>query len=507
MRRNVDALAAETFDLCIIGGGITGAGAALDAAARGWRVALIDKGDFAAGTSSLSSKLVHGGLRYLEHGHFGLVREALVERGRLLRNAPHLVEPLRFLLPFYVRQRVAPWKWRLGLTLYDLLAGSENIARSQPLSIARLRTISPSLQRTGLMGGAQYFDALMDDARLCLAVIRTAAKHAAVVANYVEATGFESANGKLSALRALDKVKGNTHLIRARAFLNATGPWADNISRLAGDVSGPHLQPTKGVHLIAPDHGHRFAHLLLHPRDHRVFFVIPWKNKTLLGTTDTHAEPTPDHLTVTADDTAYLLDGYNHYFSPGVETTGILGSFAGLRPLMLFKPGEPSDLTREFRLHRAPSGLFTSLGGKYTTYRHMAEVIVDVIGASLGKRRRCETAELRLVGTPIGEDWATFRDRTAMQLKTEFRISNASALHLVHRYGMDALSVALRIQKIPGGFESMHPHEPDLIGELAWQAEEEMAIHADDFLLRRSRIGMYRKIDVAKLLARSASVG
>src|SRR5437016_5539915 len=171
MKRHVDALAQGTFDLSIVGGGITGAGAALDAAARGWRVALIERGDFASGTSSASSKLIHGGLRYLEYGHLGLVHEALVERGRLLRNAPHLVQPLPFLVPFYTGQRVAPWQWRLGLTLYDLLAGKENITRSRRLSVRQIQTASPAMRCGGLTGGALYYDALMDDARLCLAVL------------------------------------------------------------------------------------------------------------------------------------------------------------------------------------------------------------------------------------------------------------------------------------------------------------------------------------------------
>ncbi len=497
MQRNVDALTDETFDLCIIGGGITGAGAALDAASRGWRVALIDKGDFASGTSSVSSKLVHGGLRYLEHGHFGLVREALIERGRLLRNAPHLVEPLPFLLPFYVGQRVAPWKWRLGLALYDFLAGTENIARSRPLSVSRLHAISPTLQQTDLLGGVQYFDARMDDARLCLAVIRTAAKHGAVVTNYVEAIGFDKVNETLTTLHAHDKLQAKALAIRARTFLNATGPWADALTRLAGDQAGPLLQPTKGAHLIAPDRGHRFAHLLLHPRDHRVFFVIPWNNRTLIGTTDTHidANTGPDNLAVTADDTAYLLDAYNQFFSPGLETTDILGSFVGLRPLIRSKSGEPSDLTREFRLQRAASGLFTSLGGKYTTYRHMAETIIDGIGKSLGKRRRCKTAELRLAGTPIDDDWQTFLARTVLQFETEFAIAPDTSRHLIQRYGTDALAVVQRATQLTAGLQRVHPDEPDLLGERVWQAEEEMAIHADDFLLRRSRIGMVRKVD------------
>src|SRR5207302_2594253 len=208
MKRTVHALKDETFDLLILGGGITGAGVALDAVVRGLRVALIDKGDFASGTSSVSSKLVHGGLRYLEHGAFHLVYEALHERRLLLHNAPHLVHPLRFIIPFYHGARVPPWKWRLGLTLYDLLAGRSNLRRSQPLQTGHIRRAFPGLRGEGLLGGAAYLDAQMDDARLCLEVVKTAAAHGAIVANYVEALAFERQGSLIAGVHALDHVGG-----------------------------------------------------------------------------------------------------------------------------------------------------------------------------------------------------------------------------------------------------------------------------------------------------------
>src|SRR5581483_8487842 len=253
MKRNLEALVGEVFDLLIIGGGITGAGVALDAALRGWRVALIDKGDFASGTSSVSSKLVHGGLRYLEHAEFRLVYEALHERRRLLRNAPHQVRPLRFVLPFYRGARVPPWKWRLGLTLYDLLAGTDNLAHSRSLNVAQLRREFPSLHTDGLVGGTAYFDAQMDDARLCIDVLQTAAGQGAVVANYVEATAFVRTDGVIHGVRAVDHLTGEEFEITARVLLNATGPWGDAVRRMAGDDTGPLMQPTKGVHVVAAD--------------------------------------------------------------------------------------------------------------------------------------------------------------------------------------------------------------------------------------------------------------
>src|SRR5262245_8203604 len=329
MKRNLEALKDETFDLLILGGGITGAGVALDAATRGWRVALIDKGDFASGTSSVSSKLVHGGLRYLEHFQFPLVYEALHERGWLAQAAPHLVRPLRFVLPYFAGARVRPWQWRVALTLYDLLAGRSNLQRSRPLTARQVRSELPCLRGAGLCGGAAYFDAQMDDARLCLEVIQSATTHGAVAANYVAAVAVEKAGGAINGVVACDQLTGVEFRIRARQVLNATGPWVDAVCRLAGDVSATHLEPTKGVHIIVPDRNLESALLLLHPRDGRVFFVIPWLGKTLVGTTDTVTDQDPNALSVRAEDIGYLLEAWRHYF-PGDADPPVLGSFVGL---------------------------------------------------------------------------------------------------------------------------------------------------------------------------------
>jgi glycerol-3-phosphate dehydrogenase len=490
MQRQLEAFTDGTFDVCIIGGGITGAGVALDAATRGWRVALIERGDFASGTSSASSKLIHGGLRYLEYGHFGLVHEALIERGRLLRNAPHLVEPLPFVLPFYAGQRLAPWQWRLGLTLYDLLAGRENIARSRPLSQRQMASAAPDLRVRGLCGGALFHDALMDDARLTIAALRTAAQHGAILANYVEAVGFEQHEGTIVGVWAEDRVGGRRLLIRTKAVLNAAGPGADAVCRLAGEDGGPNLEPTKGVHLIVEKRGHCAACLLLHPRDGRVFFVIPWYGKTLIGTTDTI--PTgPDALQVRSDEIAYLLDGYNHYFEPSLGAADVMGSFAGLRPLIRASAGAPSARSREFRLHVGPGGLVTALGGKFTTFRQIAETIVDTLAVRLGKPRRCRTRDLPLAGTPPAP-WPVFSQQMTESIVKCLPIGPDSAAHLVRRYGADVELVLKEAAKVSGGFERVHPDEPDLVGEQQWQRDEEMAIYADDFLLRRTRIGLWR---------------
>jgi glycerol-3-phosphate dehydrogenase len=475
----------------ILGGGITGAGVALDAALRGLRVALIDKGDFASGTSSISSKLVHGGLRYLEHGDFRLVYEALHERARLLRNAPHLVWPLRFILPFYEGERVPPWKWRLGLTLYDVLAGSGDLSRSRPLTVDRLLRELPGLRDIGLRGGAQYFDAQMDDARLCVEVMRTAALNGAVVANYVEATGFTIEGGTIRGVQARDHVGGGELSIRARQVLNATGPWGDSVRQLAGESGGRLLAPTKGVHLVVAGRQLPAALLLLHPADGRVFFVIPWMGKTLLGTTDTESSEPPDKLLVTPEDERYLLDGYNHHFAPALSTEDVLGSFVGVRPL-LAESAAPSARSREFQMTTGPTGLLTVAGGKYTTFRHMAEALTDAVCGRLGIQRRCQTRNFPLDGTPRGP-WSEFVDVAVRRLQHSAGLSESAARHLVGRYGQRADDVAAYVRRDAALAAPIVPGEPDLLAELPYQRDNEMALRPADFLLRRTRLGLFRR--------------
>lgn len=482
MRRDPDALGAR-FDLVVIGAGCTGAGVALDAALRGLRVALVDKGDFASGTSSISTKLVHGGLRYLEHGEIGLVYEALHERRRLLRLAPHLVKPLRFTIPFYTGSRMPAWKWRAGLLLYDILAGPGNLHRSGSLLPARLLAEMPALCPEGLTGGATYFDASMDDARLLLEIVRGAAEHGAVVCNYVEVLSFEDRE----TLRCLDHVSGREVIISGRVILNAAGPWSDAVRRLAGEQDGPRLAPTKGVHLVVPNRGLSSALLLLHPHDGRVFFVLPWLGKTLIGTTDTEFTGSPDSAGVTDEDIDYLLDGHNRYLAPALSRGDILGHFAGLRPLVRGRPGEPSARSREWRLLTGSTGLLSAVGGKWTTYRYTAEVITDMVMRQLGRKGSCRTRTFAL-GAPRG-DWSAFASAAVTALCQRYGLTPESAKHLVRRYGRRVGEVARMLTP-----ELMHPvieGEPDLRVEFAYQREQEMAIRPEDSLLRRTRLGLF----------------
>jgi glycerol-3-phosphate dehydrogenase len=491
MRRDPQALENGVFDLLVIGGGITGAGVALDAVTRGLRVALIDKQDFAAGTSSASSKLIHGGLRYLERGDFRLVHEALQERRRLLHNAPHLVRPLRFVIPFCRGARISPLQWRLGLTLYDAFAGRNNLRRSRPLPMSQLQREFPSLRPAGLRGGASYWDAQVDDARLCIEVLKTASSRGAVVANYIESLDFAFAG--VTAVHVCDRATArdgeSRFTVRARQVVNATGPWADTVRRLAGDAGNPLLQPTKGVHLVVPSVGIAAAFLLLHPADGRVLFVLPWMGKTLIGTTDTITEQAPDGLAVEPAEVQYLLAAYNHYFTPSLMPAEVLGSFAGLRPLVRASRGEPSALSRECRLHESPSGLISVAGGKYTTYRAMAEAVVDLVCRRLGLERRCKTHDLLLDATP-DEPWDRFAAQTVAELENRWRLPYLAASHLVDRYGRNARKVAEYLDAAPELAMPVTPGEPELQVEFAYQRECEMALYDDDYRLRRTRLGL-----------------
>jgi glycerol-3-phosphate dehydrogenase len=490
MQRELNKLFGQGFDLLILGGGITGAGVALDASLRGLRVALVDKSDFASGTSSVSSKLIHGGLRYLEHGQFRLVYEALSERRLLLRNAPHLVRPLRFLLPFYRDSRLPLWKGMAGLWMYDLLAGRQNLAKSRRLTLKSMQAEVPGLRAKDLLGAAEYYDAQMDDARLCLEVVQTAWHCGATVANYVVAIGFERRNGIIEAVQVRDQISGAEGVIHARQVLNATGPWVDAVEMLAGGSGGEErLQPTKGVHIILPDLGLNSAFLLLHPTDGRVFFVIPWMRRTLIGTTDAFTSESPDHLAVMPAEVDYLLAGYNHHFERPFQASDILGRFAGLRPLLKAKPNHPSARSREFALWEGPAGMLSVGGGKFTTYRHMAEVITDAIARRLGNRVACRTRHVKLNGAPV-EAWAVFvrRELNAFArrgLPAEF------GLHLLNRYGRQARGVASVALAVPHGLEHVVPLEPELIGEMEYQKRFEMAILPEDHWRRRTRLGLY----------------
>lgn len=382
-------LAMETFDLLIIGGGINGAGIARDAALRGLTVALVERDDFASGTSSRSSRLIHGGVRYLEHGFLHLVFEASRERRTLLRIAPHLVTPLQFTWPVYRGARLARWKILAGLWLYDLLALFRNVGRHRRLGVDDVRHAEPMLTADGLIGGASYFDAATDDALLTLSNVVDAHAASAVVLNHAMATELIIDGGRAAGVVVQDRLSGATISVRVRAVVNAAGPWTDSISKLENPGSGGAVLGTKGTHIAVPACrvGNRSAVTMLSPTDSRVMFVLPAGEQTIIGTTDTETDETPDQVRASRADVQYLLDAANAYF-PAAKLTpdDVVAAWAGIRPLIASgNTRSPAQASREHAIVVGPRGVVQVTGGKLTTYRAMAEEVVNVVQIRLGR--------------------------------------------------------------------------------------------------------------------------
>ena len=473
------------FDLLVIGGGITGAGVALDAASRGLRTALVERHDFASGTSSRSSKLVHGGLRYLDQHEFRLVYEGLAERQRILENAPHLVRVLPFLVPVLtsggrVDRRLAPV---LGsaLWMYDLTGGLRIGKIHRRVSVDDALEQFPTLDRGRLTGAYVYYDAQADDARLTLTITRTAAEYGAVVLNYAELVGLERDGARVVGARVRTEVAEFT--VGARVVVNAAGVWADDVRSLDEGASPGSIRPAKGVHVTLPWHLFRNTIAAIAPSAHddRPVFVIPWDAHTYVGTTDTDYDGPLDDPQCTEADARYLLDAVNGVMSTTVNLDDIVGSWAGLRPLLASADHErTADLSRRHSVHTSDSGVVTVTGGKLTTYRRMAADAVDAAARVLGDDiPRSPTKRLRLFGSDGIE-----RD-------------DAEGDHLVGRFGTEAERVRAIVRSDAALGEPLVPGLPYLRAEAVYAARHEMAVTLDDVLSRRTR---------ARVLARDASV-
>jgi glycerol-3-phosphate dehydrogenase len=388
------------WDVVVIGGGATGLGCAVDAAARGHSTLLVEGHDFAKGTSSRATKLIHGGVRYLAQGNLGLVREALAERARLLANAPHLVHRMRFVVPTY-RWHEKPLLG-IGLTLYDLLAGSHGIGRSRLLDPARTVAALPTVNPVGLRGGVAYWDAQFDDARLAVSLMRTLFDLGGLALNYLPVEGLISEAGRVRGVVATDAERGETFRIAARAVINATGVWVDAVRRLERPAAGALLRPSQGVHVVVDRDFLPGADALLvpHTADGRVLFVIPWHGKVLIGTTDSARADLPLEPEAGAGEIDFILETASRYLVRAPTRADVRSVFVGLRPLI--GAGDASatrNLSREHCIEVSPGGLVTITGGKWTTYRRMAEETVDTVESVAGlPRREAATATLRLHG-------------------------------------------------------------------------------------------------------------
>lgn len=482
-------MAAEPVDVLVVGGGATGAGIARDAALRGFRTALVDKGDFGSGTSSHSSRLIHGGIRYLEQFDFRLVREASRERRVLLTIAPHLVRPLAFLLPVYRGARVPAWKVRAGMWLYDLLATFHNVRMHRWLGPKATRRVEPSLRERDLEGAALYYDAQTDDARLVLATMRSAARAGALVANYAETTALLKPDGRVRGATLRDELNGQVSTVRALVVVNAAGPWVDDVRRLDDPRAEPLLRLTKGVHVVVPrarlDHTH--AVTLTSPIDGRVMFVLPWQEESYIGTTDTDALGSPDDQRATAEDVVYLLRSANAFFPLArLGPQDVVATWAGLRPLL--RPAHdvaPSEASREHRIVESASGLLSIAGGKLTTYRVMACDMVDRVAASLhaldGRPRRAPPPTDRMP-LPGGE---TADLEVLVEAAVARGASQTVARHLVYRYGSETAAVLNQVERDRALGAAIVAGQPDIWAEVAHAVEREMAVRLEDVLVRR----------------------
>jgi glycerol-3-phosphate dehydrogenase len=385
----IEQLGDGVFDVLVVGGGIVGAGVARDAAMRGLRTALVEQHDFASGTSSRSSRLLHGGIRYLAQGRIGLVREASKEKTVLARIAPHLAQPLPFLFP---TRRGTPWsRWKLsvGVKLYDLLCGLKNYGRSSTLSVGETLERLPGLSRDGLTGAVRYFDALTNDSRLVIDTLRSAARHGAVSVNYMRlATAASDAQGIWNAMLE-DAEAGRTLELRARTIVNATGPWSDRLP-----LSKTSLRLTKGVHLVVDQARFPVPEAVVMAQGDRILFAIPWGERVILGTTDTDYRGELDNPPCDAADVAYVLDVVNATFpNAGLTTADVVSTWSGLRPLVADPHGNPSDISRRHEIVMSNPGWWDVTGGKLTTYRLMAQETVDKISRHLGVGGPCATAD------------------------------------------------------------------------------------------------------------------
>ena len=458
----------DPWDMVVVGGGATGVGVAVDAAARGYDVALFEASDFGKGTSSRSTKLVHGGVRYLRQGNVPLVMEALRERGILRRNAPHLVTELPFVVPNYDWWE-APF-YGIGLKVYDALAGRYGFGSSRRLDVEETVERLPTIERDGLRGGVEYHDGQFDDARLLVHLAVTAAEQGAVLVNHapVEAL-MKGADGFVSGVHVRDLETGALREVPARSVINATGVFTDAVRRMDRPDASPMIRPSQGIHLVLDRRFHPgdAAIMVPHTDDGRVLFAVPWHGKVLVGTTDTPVDAPDPEPRPLAEEVEYVLRHAARYLEEDPEIGDVLSAFAGLRPLV---GGDDEDdtaaLSRDHTLQVAPSGLVTITGGKWTTYRKMAEDTVDHAAVLAGVEvRPCTTRDLQIHGAHSHVD----------------RFGHLSV------HGTDALLIEALADEVEGGRELLDPALPYLEAEVRWAAREEMARTVEDVLARRTR--------------------
>ncbi|MDP4132136.1 MAG: glycerol-3-phosphate dehydrogenase/oxidase [Bacteroidota bacterium] len=480
----------EEWDLIVVGGGATGLGVALDAASRGFKILLLEQSDFAKGTSSRSTKLAHGGVRYLAQGNIGLVIEALRERGILIRNAPHLVRNECFIIPNY-----SWWSsifYSIGLSVYDLLSGKRSFGRSRLISRNELIRRIPNIQQKGLKSGVLYHDGQFDDARLAVSLALTALEQGATLLNYFRVTGLKREGKKISGVTTTDRETGISYSLRAKTVINATGVFVDELLGMDAPGSLPLVKPSQGIHLVFDKSflGSRDALMIPKTADGRVLFAIPWHDRMMVGTTDTPVDAHQLEPRALEEEIRFILETASSYLTRIPERKDVRSVFAGLRPLAApqNEREKTKEISRSHKLMKSDSGLITITGGKWTTYRQMAEETVNLAIHVAGlPRKACQTKTLFLHGY-----------RESMEWSDPFFV-----------YGSDGVEVISLAKENPDWKEILDPRLPYISAEVVWAVRQEMARTVEDVLARRTRalfLDAKAAIDMAPAVARLMAI-
>lgn len=496
-KERLDSLASVEFDVLIIGGGITGAGVAWDAALRGLKVAIIDKEDFGAGTSSGSSKLVHAGIRYLAYGEFSLVRHASRERMWMFKHCPHQTSPIPFLIPIYKKGKNSLPKLLFAGVMYDILSFFKNTKNHKFLSRKKTLNKIPNLKSDTLKRSLYYFDGVMDDARVTLETILAARDKGAICVNHLEVINLDMHKNSddkdhLKSAEVIDKLTGNKFWIRAKTIVNATGPWTDN---LLGKVSYPKklLRTTKGIHIITKRLVKDDTVVVITADDDRGMFVIPFrKNYSLIGTTDTFYNDDYDHVEVTQEDIDYAVSAVNNDF-PGIITNkDVISAYSGIRPLLMSpKAKSETDTSRGFEIIETHSKFFTITGGKYTIFRHMAEKMVDKLIKTLQldkSKYKCKTKTNYLHGGEGIIDITRYLSKNVFQVINKYKLPEDIAEHIVHTYGTSHTKVLKFIDTDKNLTERIGENRPHILAEIHYAIDQEICFTLSDFMLRRTQL-------------------
>ncbi len=493
MKREFSSLQQQQFDLLICGGGIYGAWTAYDAALRGLKVAIVEQGDWASATSSASSKLIHGGLRYLESFDFKLVKKALTERQMLLQTAPHRVWPLRFGVPVYADSRIGRLQLKIGLMIYDFLAASSvQKMRHRYFNRQSFPRHFPLLDTIGLKGGFTYSDAQTDDARLVLELISGAMAAGAVCVNYCKLDSLIETEGQVCGATVLDQTSGAVAEVHAKQIVYATGPWS-----AAAKDSSKWCRVTKGVHLIMPSSQTDEALLLTAKSDGRVFFMIPWYGLTLIGTTDTDYTGDINRVVVEEKEVAYLLDAANHYLKTAWTKAEVINSYAGLRVMKCSDKSSPSAVSRDWELKTASNGVRYSIGGKITSAREDAASIVDKVCAELGLDISCASKGRLFPWAPEAPYRAWVATATAQASK--LHIDAECSKWLIRRHGKRVVEIFRDIESNPSLAERITTTVPFIFADLLFSARNEMIVHLDDLLRRRMPLLILARLQESEL--------